>query len=57
MTIVDEKEILEIEKIKLEVQKLLDEPMRLKIDIYRTMLLTIAVTTAVVSAYFKFLAE
>ena len=57
MTIVDEKEILEIEKIKLEVQKLLDEPIRLKIDIYRTMLLTITVTTAVVSAYFKFLAE
>jgi len=56
MTTIDEKEILEIEKIKLEVQKLLDEPLRLKIDVYRTMLLTVAVTTAVVGAYFKFLA-
>ena len=56
MTTIDEKEILEIEKIKIEVQKLLDEPLRLKIDIYKTMLLTVAVTTAVVTAYFKFLA-
>lgn len=47
----------EEEKLSLEIRKLMQELDRnqraFKIDIYKTMLLTIAVTTAVVSAFFK----
>ena len=56
MTTIDEKEILEIQKLQLEVKKFLkEEPLRLKMDFFKLMLLTVAVTTAVVTAYFKFL--
>ena len=58
MTLVDEKEILEIEKLKLEVSKLLQTDFKLEDKKYRNdtakvLLLTVAVTTAVVTAYFK----
>ena len=54
MTIIEEKEALEIEKLKLEVKKFLKEdPLRLKIDFYKVILLTIAVTAAVVTTAFK----
>ena len=60
MTLVDEKEILEIEKLKLEVSKLLQTDFKLEDKKHRNntakvLLLTIAVTTAVVTAYFKIL--
>ena len=49
----------EEQKLDLEIRKLLQEldrnPRAFKIDVYRTMLLTVAVTTAVVTAYFKFI--
>ena len=58
MTTVDEKEILEIEKLKADYRKViqdLDKDMfYLKLDVFKVGLLTIAVTTAVVTAYFKF---
>ena len=55
MTTIDEKEILEIEKLKLEVKYFLEhKPKIYKLDIYKAMLLTVAVTIAVVTAYFKF---
>ena len=54
MTIAD-KQKLELDRIHLEVQKLLDEPLRLKLDITKVILLTVAVTTAVVTAFFKIL--
>lgn len=55
-----ERETLEIEKLKLEVKKLLStdfqqESKKWKAELYRNFLLTIAVTTATVTAYFKFL--
>ena len=58
MTTIDEKETLEIEKLKLEVTKLLQTDFKLEDKKYRNdtikvLLLTIAVTTAVVTAYFK----
>jgi hypothetical protein len=67
MTIVDEKEILEVEKLKADYKKVLLEIERNPLDIQkmvtdirhssqRNVLLAVAVTTAIVSAYFKFLA-
>ncbi len=58
MTTIDEKETLEIEKLKLEVTKLLQTDFKLEDKKYRNdtvkvLLLTVAVTTAVVTAYFK----
>ncbi|MDQ7061793.1 MAG: hypothetical protein Q9M43_12005 [Sulfurimonas sp.] len=58
MTTIDEKEVLEIEKIKLEVTKLLQTDFKLenkqhRNDTIKVFLLTVAVTTAVVTAYFK----
>ena len=58
MTTIDEKEILEIEKLKLEVQKLLSIDFKLedkkhRNDTIKVFLLTVAVTTAVVTAFFK----
>ena len=58
MTLADEKETLEIEKLKLEVSKLLQTDFKLEDKKYRNdtvkvLLLTVAVTTAVVTAYFK----
>ncbi len=58
MTTIDEKEMLEIEKLKLEVSKLLQTDFKLedkkhRNDTVKVLLLTIAVTTAVVTAYFK----
>ena len=58
MTTIDEKETLEIEKLKLEVSKLLQTDFKLEDKKYRNdtvkvLLLTVAVTTAVVTAYFK----
>ena len=60
MTTVDEKEILEIQKLKadiskmpLEIEKMVTE---MKHSSQRNVLLAVAVTTVLVSAYFKFLA-
>ncbi|NOQ29787.1 MAG: hypothetical protein GQ570_01560 [Helicobacteraceae bacterium] len=58
MTTIDEKETLEIEKLKLEVSKLLQTDFKLENkkhlnDTVKVLLLTVAVTTAVVTAYFK----
>ncbi|MBL0708142.1 MAG: hypothetical protein JJW00_03750 [Sulfurimonas sp.] len=58
MTIIDEKETLEVEKLKLEVSRLLQTDFKLEDKKYRNdtikvLLLTVAVTTAVVTAYFK----
>ena len=58
MTTIDEKEILEIEKLKAELLKLpldIDNAREaLKQGSHRNILLTVAVTTAIVTAYFKF---
>ena len=60
MTTVDEKEILEIEKLKAYIAKMPLEIEKMVTDMrhssQRNFLLTIAVTTAIVTAYFKFLA-
>ena len=60
MTLVDEKEILEVEKLKayifkmpLEIEKMVTD---MRHSSQRNVLLAVAVTTALVSAYFKFLA-
>ena len=59
MTTVDEKEELEIQKLKLEVENFLNrdfnlEDKKYRNELYKSFLLTVAVTTAVVTAYFKF---
>ena len=60
MTIVDEKEILEVEKLKADISKMPLEIEKMVTDMrhssQRNVLLAVAVTTAIVSAYFKFLA-
>ena len=60
MTTIDEKEILEIQKLKADISKMPLEIEKMVTDMrhssQRNVLLTVAVTTALVSAYFKFLA-
>ena len=67
MTLVDEKEILEIEKLKADDKKVLLKIEKYPLDIQkmvtdmrlssqRNVPLAVVVTTALVSAYFKFLA-
>ncbi|MDF1883054.1 hypothetical protein JHD49_03795 [Sulfurimonas sp. SAG-AH-194-C21] len=60
MTINEEKEILEIQKLKADISKMPLEIEKMVRDMrhssQRNVLLTVAVTTALVSAYFKFLA-
>ena len=55
----DEKEILEIEKIKADIAKMPLEIEKMVTDMrhssQRNVLLAVVVTTAIVSAYFKFL--
>ena len=57
---IDEKELLEIEKIKADIAKMPLEIEKMVTDMrhssQRNVLLAVAVTTAIVSAYFKFLA-
>jgi len=60
MTTIDEKEILEIQKLKADISKMPLEIEKMVTDMrhssQRNVLLAVAVTTALVSAYFKFLA-
>ena len=60
MTTIDEKEILEIQKLKADISKMPLEIEKMVADMrhssQRNVLLAVAVTTALVSAYFKFLA-
>lgn len=57
---IDENELLEIEKIKADIAKMPLEIEKMVTDMrhssQRNVLLSVAVTTAIVSAYFKFLA-
>ena len=57
MTIVDEKEMLEIEKLKADYKKVIQDLDKdrfyIKLDVFKAGLITVAVTTAVVSAFFK----
>ena len=60
MTLVDEKEILEVEKLKADISKMPLEIEKMVTDMrhssQRNVLLAVAVTTAIVGAYFKLLA-
>ena len=59
MTLVDEKEILEVEKLKADISKMPLEIEKMVTDMrhssQRNVLLAVVVTTALVSEYFKFL--
>ncbi|NOQ29809.1 MAG: hypothetical protein GQ570_01670 [Helicobacteraceae bacterium] len=59
MTLVDEKEILKVEKLKADIFKMPLEIEKMVSDMrhssQKNVLLAVAVTTAIVSAYFKFL--
>ncbi|MDF1875922.1 hypothetical protein JHD48_09260 [Sulfurimonas sp. SAG-AH-194-I05] len=60
MTLVDEKEILEVEKLKADISKMPLEIEKMVTNMrhssQRNVLLAVAVTTAIIGAYFKFLA-
>ena len=61
MTRIDEKEILEIEKLKADISKMPLEIEKMVTDMRHSsqrnvFLAPVALTTALVSAYFKFLA-